>query len=164
MDSIVEHVFSAMDNAIKTIGSELIFSRIYDYIEFGSIKDELFRHLVIFRIIFPLSKFKTVEYLTNAKLKNKEIIENYRNLCHIERAFRMSITDLINRPIYHRFRDRIETHICISFTAYCIYKELERILKQEKAELTVKKAAELTQNMYQVTFHFQNQSTLKRSF
>jgi len=29
---------------------------------------------------------------------------------------------------------------------------LERVLKQEKSELSVKKAAELTQFMYQVTF------------
>ena len=64
MDSVVEHVFSSMDNAsIRTIGPELIFGRIYDYIGFGSIKDELFRHLVISRIVFPLSKLKTVEYL-----------------------------------------------------------------------------------------------------
>jgi transposase len=91
-------------------------------------------------------------YITNSKLKNKEIIENYRNLWHIERAFRMSKTDLKIRPIYHRLRDRIEAHICISFTAYCIYKELERVLKQEESELSVRKAAELTHNMYQVTF------------
>ena len=30
--------------------------------------------------------------------------------------------------------------------------ELERVLKLEKSELSVKKAAELTHNMYQVTF------------
>ena len=62
------------------------------------------------------------------------------------------LTDLKIRPIYHRLKDRIEAHICISFTAYCIYKELERVLKLEKSELSVKKAAELTHNMYQVTF------------
>lgn len=91
-------------------------------------------------------------YITNSKLKDKQIIENYKNLWHIERAFRMSKTDLRIRPIYHRLRDRIEAHICISFTAYCIAKELERVLKQEKSELSVRKAAELTQNMYQITY------------
>ena len=64
----------------------------------------------------------------------------------------MSKTDLRIRPIYHRLRDRIEAHICISFTAYCIYKELERVLKIEKSKISVKKAAELTHNMYQITF------------
>ncbi len=91
-------------------------------------------------------------YITNSKLKDKQIIENYKNLWHIERAFRMSKTDLKIRPIYHRLRDRIEAHICISFTAYCIYKELERVLVKEKSNLSVKKAAELTQNMYQIIF------------
>jgi hypothetical protein len=64
----------------------------------------------------------------------------------------MSKTDLRIRPIYHRLRHRIEAHICISFTAYCIYKELERVLYKEKSTLSVKKAAELTQNMYQITY------------
>lgn len=91
-------------------------------------------------------------YLTNAKLKDAEIINNYNNLWHIERAFRMSKTDLRIRPIYHRVRDRIEAHICISFTAYCIYKELERVLRQEESSLSVKKSAELTQNMYEITY------------
>lgn len=76
-------------------------------------------------------------------------MDNYRNLWHIEKAFRMSKTDLQIRPIYHRLRRRIEAHICLSFTAYAIYKELERILKQEKFELSVEKAAEITNNMYQ---------------
>jgi len=38
----------------------------------------------------------------------------------------MSKTDLRIRPIYHHLRARIEAHICISFTAYKIYKEFER--------------------------------------
>ena len=64
----------------------------------------------------------------------------------------MSKTDLRIRPIYHRLRHRIEAHICISFTAYSIYKELERVLYQEKASLSLKKASELTHNMYQITY------------
>ncbi len=91
-------------------------------------------------------------YVTNTKLSNKQVIENYKNLWHIEKAFRMSKTDLRIRPIYHRLKHRIEAHICISFTAYCIYKELERVLYKEKSTLSVKKSAELTHNMYQITY------------
>ena len=91
-------------------------------------------------------------YITNTRLTNNKIIENYNNLWHIEKAFRMSKTDLRIRPIYHRLRHRIEAHICISFTAYCIYKELERVLNQEKSLMSIKKAAELTHNMYQITY------------
>lgn len=41
-------------------------------------------------------------YVTNTKLKEEVVINNYGNLWHIERAFRMSKTDLRIRPIYHR--------------------------------------------------------------
>jgi transposase len=90
-------------------------------------------------------------YITNTTLTPDQVIENYKNLWHIEKAFRMSKTDLRVRPIYHRLRSRIEAHICISFTAYTIYKELERILAESKSELSVKQAAELTQNIYQMS-------------
>ncbi|MCW0485080.1 transposase, partial [Prolixibacteraceae bacterium A06] len=43
-------------------------------------------------------------YATNTKLRDKQVIENYKNLWHIEKAFRMSKTDLRIRPIYHRLR------------------------------------------------------------
>jgi transposase len=91
-------------------------------------------------------------YITNSKLSNKKIAENYSNLWHIEKAFRMSKTDLRIRPIYHHLKGRIEAHICISFTAYTIYKELERILYKEKANLSLEKAKELTHNMYEITY------------
>ena len=91
-------------------------------------------------------------YITNTTLSNKEVIENYKNLWHIEKAFRMSKTDLRIRPIYHRLRHRIQAHICISFTAYSIYKQLERVLYKEKSTLSIKKASEITRNMYEITY------------
>ena len=91
-------------------------------------------------------------YVTNTKLTDQQVLDNYKNLWHIEKAFRMSKTDLRIRPIYHRLRNRIEAHICISFTAYCIYKELERVLYQAKSTLSLRKASELTHNIYQITY------------
>jgi len=91
-------------------------------------------------------------FITNTRLADKEVIDNYNNLWHIEKAFRMSKTDLRIRPVYHRLRHRIEAHICIAFTAYSIYKELERVLYEKKSTLSLKKAAELTHTMYQITY------------
>jgi transposase len=91
-------------------------------------------------------------YITNSRLTNQEVMENYKNLWFVEKAFRMSMTDLRIRPIYHRLRDRIEAHICIAFTAYCVYKDLERALYQANSTLSLKKAAEVTHNMYQITY------------
>ena len=89
-------------------------------------------------------------YMTNAKLTPTQIIDNYKNLWQIEKAFRISKTDLRIRPIYHRIRNRIEAHICIAFTAYAIYKELETVLYKNKVPFSVKTAAELTHTMYQL--------------
>ncbi len=89
-------------------------------------------------------------YVTNTKLTPQQIIENYKNLWHVEKAFRMSKTDLRVRPIFHRLRKRIEAHICISFTAYTIYKELERVLYKSKSTISLKQAADLTHNMYEL--------------
>lgn len=89
-------------------------------------------------------------YVTNSTLPAKEIISNYKNLWHIEKAFRMSKTDLRIRPVYHRLRHRIEAHICLSFVAYTIYKELERVLGIESFPLSPEKAAEITRNIYQL--------------
>ncbi len=47
-------------------------------------------------------------YLTNTNSPPAEIMENYGQLWQIERAFRISKTDLRIRPIYHRRRRRIE--------------------------------------------------------
>ncbi|MDL2265585.1 IS1634 family transposase [Parabacteroides sp. OttesenSCG-928-G07] len=98
-------------------------------------------------------------YITNTKLPKKSVIENYRNLWFIERAFRMNKTDLEIRPIYHRLKNRIEAHICICFTAYSIMLELERILKKNKSKISLSRAQELTFNMYQLVYILSNTLT-----
>jgi len=62
-------------------------------------------------------------------LTPNEVIQHYQNQYEVERAFRISKTDLRIRPIYHRLESRIKAHILISFVSYAIYKEFERKLK-----------------------------------
>jgi len=101
-------------------------------------------------------------YLSNSDLDPKEIIENYKYLWHIERAFRISKTDLKIRPIYHRLRSRIEAHICISFAAYSIIKELERVLKLAGSNLSVSRAADLTHNLYELEAQMPESKKIKK--
>lgn len=75
-------------------------------------------------------------YITNTILDKEEVIENYKHLWQIEKAFRISKTDLRIRPIYHRLQRRIRSHICIAFAAYKVYKELERQLKLKQSDLS----------------------------
>lgn len=89
-------------------------------------------------------------YITNTDLTKNQIIENYGQLWRIEKAFRISKTDLQIRPIYHRLKRRIEAHICIAFAAYKIYKELERQLNEKKSELSPEKAIQIAKTIYAI--------------
>ena len=78
-------------------------------------------------------------------------MDHYKQLWNIEKAFRISKTDLMIRPIFHRLERRIKTHICLAFCSYKIYKELERILKESKSEITVEKAIRALKTIYEGT-------------
>jgi len=91
-------------------------------------------------------------YVTNTHLSRKKVIENYSQLWLVEKAFRISKTDLRIRPIYHRLKDRIEAHICICFTAYTLYKELERLLKNNNIKLSAEKAIEQIKEIRQLRY------------
>ena len=99
-------------------------------------------------------------YVTNTSLTRNEIIDNYSQLWQIEKAFRISKTDLRIRPLYHRLKHRIEAHICICFCAYKIYKELERQLKLKKSELSPEKAIDIAKTIYQITIQTNLSKTL----
>ena len=102
-------------------------------------------------------------YITNAKLSKEEILENYSHLWKIEKAFRIAKTDLKIRPIFHRKQKRIEAHICLTFTAYKIYKELERQLKIKKSNLSAEKVIEILQSIYQIEVNNpNNQQKIKK--
>ncbi|HIY75481.1 MAG TPA: transposase, partial [Candidatus Sphingobacterium stercorigallinarum] len=89
-------------------------------------------------------------YITNCELPKEEIIKQYGLLWHIERTFRISKSDLQVRPIYHRLRRRIEAHICISFAACKVYKELERRLKEKGSEYSPEKVIDIVKTIYKV--------------
>jgi len=95
-------------------------------------------------------------YITNTGLTGSEVIESYNNLWLIEKAFRISKTDLKIRPIYHRLRERIEAHICISFVSYLIYKEFERVLTESIGNLSVNQAIKQVNKMHELVFQYSN--------
>ena len=89
-------------------------------------------------------------YITNTTLTKHQVIENYQHLWQIEKAFKITKSDLKIRPIYHRLQRRIEAHICIAFVAYKIYKELERQLKLKKVNMSAERAIEIAKSIYQI--------------
>ncbi len=90
-------------------------------------------------------------YITNTQMNAADVIDNYKQLWHIEKAFRISKTDLRIRPIYHRLAHRIQAHLIIAFCSYKLYKELERQLKEKELNLSAEKAVEIMQSIFTVT-------------
>jgi transposase len=89
-------------------------------------------------------------YLTNTTLTNDEIIDNYKQLWQIEKAFRISKTDLKVRPVFHRIKDRIEAHLIIAFCSYKVFKELERQLLIKKSGISATRAIEIMQSIFKI--------------
>jgi transposase len=100
-------------------------------------------------------------FVTNTKLARDKVIENYSQLWQVEKAFRISKTDLRIRPVYHRLKNRIEAHICICFAAYTVYKELERLLRQNKIGISAEKAIEEIKEIRQLKYVLPKSRQLK---
>ena len=86
-------------------------------------------------------------YLTNTNIPAGEVRAAYHNLWHVERAFRISKSKIEIRPMFHFTRRRIEAHVCICFVALKVYKELERLLKQSKINMSIDKVLALAQTI-----------------
>ena len=67
------------------------------------------------------------------------------------------------RPIFHFTERRIEAHICICFVAYKLYKELERILRILRIELSVDKVLDIAKTISTVTIKTESGSEIKKT-
>lgn len=64
-------------------------------------------------------------YYTNLSLPNEIIISRYHDLWKIEKAFKISKSDLLARPIFHFKKAAIEAHILICMVAVAVLKFVE---------------------------------------
>lgn len=100
-------------------------------------------------------------YVTNTKLPAKQVITSYSNLWQVEKAFRMSKTDLRFRPIFHRKERRIKAHLLICFAAYALYKELEIKLLENEIGLSVQKAIDQLKEVQALTYRLPKNKQIK---
>lgn len=102
-------------------------------------------------------------YLTNSNLDKNDVLEQYAHLWKIEKAFKVAKSELKIRPIYHYKKERIEAHICLNFTAYKVYKELERQLKIKNSEMSPERVIEIIQNIYEIKLLTPNNEIIKQT-
>ena len=81
-------------------------------------------------------------------LSANDVIAHYQNQYEVEKAFRISKTDLKIRPIYHRLENRIKAHMLISFVSYAIYKEFERRIKSSNLDIKFNLTFDYIKTMY----------------
>lgn len=101
-------------------------------------------------------------YITNTSLTPTEVVEQYHGLWVVERAFRVTKGNLEARPIFHFTEKRIEAHICICFIAYKVYKELERIIKLAKIELSVDTVLKIAKTVATIKINMPNNGKVKQ--
>ena len=98
-DTFYQSVYNSIQK-VQMLGPELVLGRIFDQIGFNVIPEELFRHLVISRLIYPVSKLKTIDYLQKYKGITISVNEIYRFMdrfhkSHMEDAKKISYTHTV---------------------------------------------------------------------
>jgi transposase len=77
--------FKSSIQQLQLVGPELLLGKLFDEIGFNSIADELFRHLVITRLVYPVSKLKTVDYLFKYQGIQLSVYSIYRYLDKLQK-------------------------------------------------------------------------------
>lgn len=80
--------------------------------------------------------FHGIAVANSAKLSPVEALSRYRDLWHVEEAFRVAKCTLKTRPIFHWAPHRIEAHMLLCFMNLFIERFLELLLRKNGTPLT----------------------------
>jgi len=95
-------------------------------------------------------------YLLRSNLSQEspaKLWQLYIQLTEVEQAFKELKSDLAIRPIHHQKDERIEAHIFVAFTAYCLQVTLKARLKSLATGLTPRAVLEKLAGMQMVDVH-----------
>lgn len=119
-----------IDKAKKVIESPSQIHRRFRYVESINGKYSINNNLIT-----KAQKLEGIKgYLTNTNLDDASAIECYHNLWRIEKAFRMTKSDLEARPVFLRLDKTIICHLIIVFAglAICRFLEIKTNLSTQK--------------------------------
>lgn len=100
-ESILNFTKTLSNANIKAVGAELIFGALFDSIGFNVIDDQLFKDLVLSRIIYQGSKLKLTEYLRRFEHRDVSIQRIYRFLDKLNHKYKSqaeAIASVIAHP------------------------------------------------------------------
>ena len=88
-DRAIIHALSNDPTAkVRIVGPEKILGTIFNRIGFNKIEDELFRHLILSRLVCPVSKLATTDYLYRYVGLNLDVSKVYRFLDKLRRDYK----------------------------------------------------------------------------
>ncbi|NTV19432.1 MAG: IS1634 family transposase [Bacteroidales bacterium] len=93
----------------------------------------------------------------NDKMKAIEIIESYKDLIEVERAFRTMKSVLDLRPMYHWLEPRVRAHVLICYLAFLIERYVEQSLKKHNAGFSALSAFESLSQLGAATMEVKGQ-------
>jgi hypothetical protein len=86
---------SALDllhsGTIQSVGPELILGAIFDKIGFNTIPDDLFKEIVLARLVYPVSKLKTAEYVFQHCGRELDVHRIYRFLDRLNSRYQEQV-------------------------------------------------------------------------
>ena len=86
-------------------------------------------------------------YYTNTEEKDARLLINrYKDLWHVEKAFRIAKSDLLARPMFHHKKENIKAHILIVFVSLAIAKIIEF-----ETKLSIKRVVEEIYKIIDIT-------------
>lgn len=80
--------------------------------------------------------FHGIAVANSAKLSTEAALSRYRDLWHVEEAFRVAKSTLKTRPIFHWAPHRIEAHMLLCFMNLFLERFLELLLRKNGTPLT----------------------------
>jgi hypothetical protein len=95
-------------------------------------------------------------------LSGAEVVQSYRQLMEVERAFRVLKSQVKVRPVYHHRDRRVETHIFICFLAYLLAKVLEQGLRAAGLTITIAHALETLNSSRRSSTHGRSRPSSSR--
>ena len=93
-ESILNFTQQLSNSNIQAVGSQLIFGKLFDYMGFNILENQLFKDLVLSRIIYQGSKLKLTEYLKRYENKSISIQRIYRFLDKVHSSYKEQAEDI----------------------------------------------------------------------
>lgn len=106
--------------------------------------------------------FHGIAVSNGSKLSIKEALSRYRDLWHVEEAFRIAKSTLKTRPVFHWKPHRIKAHVLICFMTLFLEKFLELLLIKNNHSLTPDRIRHALESVHTIFFEEKDSSKMAK--